>query len=332
MEQSIESGESVGHLDSQLSDTKEDSKIIEDVLSGDDDVLKKGIDLFKAFSNEDAIKIFLYARNGIPSSTEAIKHLGMSQKRYYSRLKMLLDINLLEKVEGCYVYTAIGQVMQKMGLSLMELLKNQDRIELILNLSKSDSLSREERSQINRLLMDNSEIKLFLDQMITSDTYDKIEKISNYGELVDKINEEITSAKKFVYIATIYFEPLVMDAVLKLKKKGVMMKCLMSKKTMSKKMTKLRMLLSPKVILNIFDMMSSYSNVADIYREADLPFSFCIIDNEKCFFEFPNIGDSEFSLAFYLVENRTSERFSKFFEQIWESTQADQSPSLYKNI
>ena len=316
-----------------------DSLASSDIMQADtfeipDDTIEQSVSLFSVLSSEDAVRIFLYAEKGIASSTQAIKDLGLTQKRYYSRLKGLIDNGLIEKVEGVYVYTPIGEILHKLGLTLIELLRNKDRIEFIMSLSKSDYLSQEERIQINRLLVDHSDIGIFLRPIIGDITLssEKIEKISNYGKLVDRINEEVSLAKKSVYIATIYFEPLVMDTILKHIKKGIMSKCLMSKKTMSKKMTKLRMLMSPKVIMNIFELMSSSSDISDYYREANFPFSFCIIDGQKCFFEFPSIDDSEFSLAFFLVDSQISKRFSKFFEDIWDTTNADQEPDLYKNI
>ena len=43
--------------------------------------------IFSATSSVDAIKIFYAAKDGIDSSTQAIKKLGMTQKRYYTHLK-----------------------------------------------------------------------------------------------------------------------------------------------------------------------------------------------------------------------------------------------------
>ena len=57
-----------------------------------DETLEQGLRLFSVFSNEDAIRLFLYAERGIASSTKVMKDLGLTQKRFYSRLKGLLVI------------------------------------------------------------------------------------------------------------------------------------------------------------------------------------------------------------------------------------------------
>ena len=69
---------------SQLSDVLKSINLVE---------LKE---ILAALANEDAIKIFLTARRGIEKSTKTIQELGLTQKRYYSRLKELMEAGLVE--------------------------------------------------------------------------------------------------------------------------------------------------------------------------------------------------------------------------------------------
>jgi len=57
-----------------------------------DETMEHSLRLFRVFSNEDAIRLFLYAERGIARSTKAMKDLGLTQKRFYSRLKGLLVV------------------------------------------------------------------------------------------------------------------------------------------------------------------------------------------------------------------------------------------------
>ncbi|MEM2936221.1 MAG: hypothetical protein QW231_03495, partial [Candidatus Bathyarchaeia archaeon] len=73
------------------------------------EIQKKEDSLFKSFAemervisalaNQDAIKIFYAAGEGIRSSTEAIKKLGLTQKRYYTHLRNLTEAGLIQKGE-----------------------------------------------------------------------------------------------------------------------------------------------------------------------------------------------------------------------------------------
>jgi len=64
--------------------------------------------IFRVLSNPDAIKILYCAGDGIEHSTYTIEELGLSQKRYYTRLKALIDSGLIKKKEGFYRQTALG--------------------------------------------------------------------------------------------------------------------------------------------------------------------------------------------------------------------------------
>lgn len=316
MEQAIESVESSDYIQEEL-------------LEVSDDSIGQCVRLFGVLSSEDAIRIFLYAENGIASSTQAIKDLGLTQKRYYSRLKGLIDMGLIKKVKGDYVYTSLGKMLHKLGLSLIGVLENKERIDILYELSKTDALSVDERSRIRNLIADNSEIGPLLSSMITGASPGEIEMIQEYGDLAKKLVEEIRQAKKSVLLASNYVEPSVVEAQMKAQRRGVKFKVLLSRETMSKRMTKLKLLLSPKIFLNLMEFTKSMKNNDDWFREADLSFSFCIVDGRKCYFELPPV-ESEFSIAFYLLDEIISQRFSNLFEKLWVQSGDNYKDSISK--
>jgi len=59
-----------------------------------DEALQHLEKIFSAGSSIDALKIFYAAKDGIESSTQTIKKLGLTQKRYYTNLKRLIDVGL----------------------------------------------------------------------------------------------------------------------------------------------------------------------------------------------------------------------------------------------
>ena len=67
-------------------------------------------ELFSAFGNMDTIRIFAYAEKGISNSSKAVRDLNLTPKRYYQRLKDLIDLNLITKIDGGYIYTPLGEI------------------------------------------------------------------------------------------------------------------------------------------------------------------------------------------------------------------------------
>jgi DNA-binding HxlR family transcriptional regulator len=290
------------------------------------ETLEQCIDIFSTFANLDTIRIFLLAKRGISNSNKAIKELDLTPKRYYSRLKALVDSGVLEKVNGVYVYTPVGEMLHSLGLSLINLVDNKQKIGLLLNLSKSEALSDEERQKINSVIIGKNDIGVVLGSMIQRIPQEKVEKISGYKELVEALAHAIASSKKSILLASRYFDVWVVDECLKAQERGNELRVLISKETMSKKMNKLRMMLSPKIIMKVLEM-SNEKKIEDILREIELSFSFCIIDGSECFFEFPSVG-GEFSIAFKFKDNETSKKFTQLFNSIWESRNVNKTLTL----
>jgi len=318
MEQATETAESADFIQTELVEISADA-------------ITQCVRLFSAFSSEDAIRIFLYAENGIASSTQAIRDLGLTQKRYYSRLKGLIDIGLIKKVKGDYLYTPMGKMMHKLGLSLIGVLENKERIDILYELSNAGALSTDERSRIRNLIASNSDIGPLLSSMITGASPGEIEMIQDYGDLAKKLVEEIGQAKKTVLLASNYVEASVVEAQMKAHRRGVEFKVLLSRETMSKRMTKLKLLLSPKIFLNLMEFSKSMKNNDDWFREGDIAFSFCIIDGCKCYFELPPV-ESEFSIAFYLRDEIISQRFSVLFDKFWVQSGKEYKDSISKIV
>lgn len=294
------------------------------------ETLEQCIDIFSTFANLDTMRIFLLAEKGISNSKKAIKELDLTPKRYYSRLKALVDSDILEKVNGVYVYTPVGEMLHSLGLSLVNMVDNKQKIGLLMNLSKSEALSDEERQKINSVIIGKNDMGVVLGSMIQRIPQEKVEKISEYKILVEALARAIASSKKSILLASRYFDIWVVDECFKAQERGNELRVLLSKETMSKKMNKLRMMLSPKLIMKVLEI-SNEGNIDDILREIELPFSFCIIDGSECFFEFPSVG-GEFSIAFKLKDNETSKKFTQLFNSTWESRNVNKTPTILKEL
>ena len=292
------------------------------------ETLEQCIDIFSMFANLDTMRIFMLAEKGIGNSNKALKGLGLTPKRYYSRLKELVDAGVLEKVNGVYAYTPIGEMLHKLGLSLMSIVNNKQKIGLLMNFTTSEALSPDERQRINSVLFGGEEDSQLLD-LFHNISPETIIKISEYKTLIEILARDIASSQRSVLLASRYFEIRVVDECLKAQERGVELRVLISKETMSNKMNKLRMLLSPQLVMKMLET-SKGANINDTLREIEIPFSFCIIDGHRCFFEFPSLNGA-FSIAFKLESNETSKKFIQLFNLIWEPND-DKKMSQIKKI
>ena len=294
--------------------------------------MELGVRLFSVLSSEDAVRIFLYAEKGIASSTKAIKDLGITQKRYYSRLKGLIDVGLIEKVDGVYMYSAVGKIVHRLGFYLIAVLNNVDRIKLLTNLTKTELLSSSEMDQIARIISEQTgDFGGLLDSIMDGKKIGKIENLGTFEKLVERVVEQIDLSQSSILIATNYLDASVMEASLKAFDRGVTMKCLFSKKKISSKLTKFKLFLSPKNFITLLAFFNSSINLNDVLREVDLPFSFVIIDGYKCFLELPSIDD-KFAIAFYLINEDTAKRFSDLFHKLWDEGKTSAMIEFYEKI
>jgi predicted transcriptional regulator len=78
--------------------------------------------VYSALSNKDSFEIFQLAAEGINASTQSWKEEGFSKKRYYSRLKLLVDLGLVEKDKGRYKHTVLGSIIYENQLKTLSLI------------------------------------------------------------------------------------------------------------------------------------------------------------------------------------------------------------------
>ena len=69
------------------------------------------IDIYSALSKKDSFVIFCLASTGIEASTRVLEQYEFSRKRYYVRLKQLIDIGLVQKEGRFYKHTALGKMV-----------------------------------------------------------------------------------------------------------------------------------------------------------------------------------------------------------------------------
>ena len=264
--------------------------------------------LFRALSHPDSLKILYLAGIGIKNSTYAMEELGLTQKKYYSRLRELIDTDLVRKIDDVYKQTALGKLVYDRFLPAMGKAVNaREELELIVYLEGTDL-----DSGVRRQILDDLDIPIFAESTRT-----KI--LRDYEALAIEAIDLYDSARESVLLASNYLDVRVMEACIRATNRGIPNRIIVGNNRISSKMQKLKMMLSltfAKALINIF---SNTMNLKDTVRFADLPFTFCIVDGTRILIEMSDTLNDSFVVAFSFTDRVVGEKLINFFDTLWNS-------------
>jgi len=265
-------------------------------------------------SNADALKIFYAAKEGIKSSTQAIKELDLTQKKYYTHLKNLIEVGLIEKAEDTYQQTTLGKICYKLTEALNCALSQKERLDLVDRISKTKNISLEETEEIMHAILRDANIvpgehlEDFFGPVRMADTWDKV---------MDNTIEFMEKAEKEIEFATQYVDAKVIDPILEAAKRGIKMRFIVSQKenySMALQMFK-GFLSNPRILKTLFDFLRS-NNVQIRYIE--VPYSLIVVDRKYAMVEVATPYTKTFSLAFFFTNSKVSEKLVTEFDLLWE--------------
>lgn len=267
------------------------------------------VKILNALGNEDALAIFIYSENGIKSSKDAIRTLGLTQKRFYSRLKDLMDVKLISKIEGEYRYTALGKYFFTLKKSIEPVLDNKERLELIDKIGQAGSLSNKEAQRIAEVLSIDDLLGQRINQAKIVDTFEKaVYNVINY----------IDNAEKTIHFASKYADIRVSQACMNAMERGVETSFLvgnLDQFTSALKMIK-PIIANPSYLKMIVQYLKSpQMNI----RYVDLPYTFLIVDAKQSMIEVPKPFTNIFSLSIFFENELFSMRLIENFELLWEN-------------
>jgi len=273
--------------------------------------------ILNALAHEDAIKIFLYAKNRITNSTELIKKLGLTQKRYYTRLNLLLDTGILEKYEEGYRYTFLGNIVHQMSVSFANLLEQKDKLELADLLAKSNVLSLKEKEEL---------LTVFSNVGIpgTPDILEQVKIISDYDEFADEVLSLIKNVKESTYMLTNKFDSRIMEGTFKLIERKIRFFFISSEEIgFSDSLQALKILFfQPKVVTLLRELLSTQDINVRLSPE-NLLYSFVVGDCEYGIIELPHPSTQDFYCAFKFKSPFLCQKLIETFNSIYEKGKED---------
>jgi DNA-binding MarR family transcriptional regulator len=270
--------------------------------------------IFSAGSSIDAMKIFYTAKDGIVSSTQAIKDLGLTQKRYYTNLKRLIDIGLVEKVDGKYVHTTFGKIAYRLVEVFRNVLNQKDKLDLIDRLLKTKNLSTEEIEEIMRAILKDAN---FIPGGEITDILGPVKMVEAWESVVKEVIDYINKANEEILFACSYPDIRIMEACLIAAQRGVEVQYLVDRELKISSLARIflsSLLIENDVLSEFFDLLRSPTFRV---RHTSLPYSFLIVDREHSMIEVPTPISKRFILAFLFHNKKVSERLKGSFEELW---------------
>ena len=272
-------------------------------------------ELFSAAASVDAIKIFFAAKNGIKSSTQAINELDLTQKKYYTHLKRLIDAGLVERNDGAYRHTTLGKICFKLTEALITATSQKDRLDLVDRLTKAKNITVEETEEIMRTILKDTNI---VPGERISDILGPVRMADTWEKVVQDVTEYINQAEENVYFATQYLDTKVVEAIFGASNRGVKLNFLISDKNQISSGMKIlisSLFTNPKALKSLFSMLTS--PVLQV-RTVDIPYTFIVVDRKVAMVEVTKPFTKAFSLAFFFHNEKLCERLIESFNILWD--------------
>ncbi len=264
--------------------------------------------IFRLLSNSDTLKILSRTGMGIENSTYAIEELDLTTKRYYSRLKELINTDLVRKRDGVYRQTPLGRIIHDSFLPAMR--KAIDAREKLEFLDGLEGIKIE--SRIRKIILDGLEIPSFAEPT-------KIKLLGDYEALAIEAIDLYDSAAESVLLASNYFDMRVTEAFFRASDRGITNRVIMGKNRLSSKIQTLKSMLSVTFAKILIDFASNTAELKDTVRFAEIPYTFCIVDGHHCIIEFSNPLNENFIVALSIDNRSVGENLTKLFEMFWDA-------------
>lgn len=300
---------------SEIDSTKIDANSLG--LKDNSELLAQVMDVLSVLSKNDALTIFLMAHDGIRSELDTPTKIGLTKKQYYTRLKQLVDLGLVEKHRESYAQTAFGKVVyQKHILGLSNNIKNSKYLQMVDVLKANPKFNEKDIIA----LVSKVEPQISFDLQESSNKNSSV--ASSYEDMVRKILEIIEFAQNEILLITRFQNDLIVNSILKKASAGVNVKVLADVNLVENYFEKEPSMKSDKnknerenVVANPY-----YPSKID-RRYVKTPFCVIVVDNKYVGLEIVDISESKkFKMAIFTEDKNLAESMMQIFSDLWHKS------------
>ncbi|MEM2875922.1 MAG: hypothetical protein QXL67_03085 [Candidatus Bathyarchaeia archaeon] len=274
--------------------------------------------ILSSLAHPDALQVFERMRGGVKSSTKIMKELGLTQKRYYTRLRELMSAGLVEKTEKGYKQTVLGEAIYKVVFTgLQDILTNREKLILLNQMLTSDKLSENEKKRVVEALKIQTKLSIIEEALEIKKVW-KI--VDTYDDLVKTLSEYMDMAKEEIKIASRYTEVKIAEKIGDVLSRNVKMHWIDGDKlNFPRKLNMLKFVfMNPTSLASFFDAFCHPNVSARFY--SDLPYSFMVIDGKFGAFEIINPVTKTFIFAVFFEDRDLCEKLNQTFNYLKEKS------------
>jgi len=279
--------------------------------------------IYSALSNGDSLRIFNLAADGIDASTSVLEKYQFTKKRYYGRLKELVDLGLVAKEDGEYRHTALGRIVFESQVKDLErILVKKENLAAIAEAKNS-------HSAIDQIIP--GDLIADIENSVGVPNLEPVKFFDNWNELSMDVATEIETMKKDLFVASRYVDFRTADAALRAAKKGCKVTILHSPRNgLSTKSQLMGNLMTHPRSLAVFKELTTHPNVS--LAETIVPFSFFVIDNQMVGLEIVNPEDPySFFFSLKFRNEGLAEKFISHFGALMRMAEKDSIAALIKS-
>jgi hypothetical protein len=158
--------------------------------------------VFATLADRHSLNIIKMAYLGLKSSS--MSHKGnISKKQFYSRLKRLRDIGVIEKRNSVYRTTTFGSLIYNGQIKALEdIIANYWNLKAVDILKSRQDFPLREKEKLIEEMIQNSSLK----SIVNGTHLAGFSVIKDYNKLVLEVTRLLESAEKEVYMATRYYD------------------------------------------------------------------------------------------------------------------------------
>lgn len=299
----------------------------------DDSHLNSMIDILAILSKPDALSIFILAQEGIPSEIESYSKIGITQKQYYTRLRQLIDSELITKIttkkqkglQKQYVHSALGHEIYKNYIqTLLQTIKDSKELEILEVLKNSQKFKEGEITKFA------SKIGI-QEKIITPSSKDNTFFIAaKYNEMSQIIIDAINNATKEIILASRFVDESIIGAIIKKAQRGIKV-TILADNSMINDYNKNEKIKNDKNKSERIQMVSDPFYPEKIKRKyGNIPFCILIVDQKFVGWEFVNSSDvTKYDKAIFCYNFKLAKDMQEIFYDWWKLAQ-EESPLVQK--
>jgi hypothetical protein len=233
---------------------------------------------------------------GFKGTSKSIKG-NISEKQFYSRLKRLRDIGIIEKRNSVYRTTTFGSLIYNGQIKALEdIIVNYWNLKAVDVLKSRQDFPLSEKEKLIEEMIQNTSLK----SIVNGTHLSGFSIIKDYNKIILEVTRLLESAEKEVYMATRYYDPHFSKLMFhKIANEGLMMHLLDGLPDQISVENRLNAILRVPPNRVTFDMVNKIIKSQRLeLRKAKLSASFMVVDgNTVCYETTDYVNPEQFTLA-----------------------------------